>query len=171
LSKSVSTVYTIGYSNYSVGEFLNTIKRFNIEVVVDVRRFPRSKLRGFSKDELEVVLGGVGISYKWFGVLGALGLKFSGSVNCSTSSVFNSYVNYLLSSEEVYNTLKYLSELASRYYVLIMCRELNPKYCHRQFIADVLSIVGFKVLHIIKGDVVPHERSSCYNVLKLRYSR
>jgi uncharacterized protein (DUF488 family) len=171
LSKSVDTVYTIGYSNHSIDEFLNIIKRFKIEVVVDVRRFPKSRLRGFSKDELEVILGSVGVSYRWFGVLGALGLRFSGSVKCVDSQTFNSYVNYLLTSEEVYNTLRCLSELASKYYVLIMCRELNPKYCHRQFIADVLSIMGFKVLHIVRGDVVPHERSNCYEFLKLRYSR
>jgi uncharacterized protein (DUF488 family) len=171
LSKSVDTVYTIGYSNHSIDEFLNIIRRFKIEVVVDVRRFPKSRLRGFSKDELEVILGNVGVSYKWFGVLGALGLRFSGSVKCVDSQTFNSYVNYLLTSEEVYNTLRFLSDLASKYYVLIMCRELNPKYCHRQFIADVLSIMGFKVLHIVRGDVVPHERSNCYEFLKLRYSR
>ncbi|MEM4643710.1 MAG: DUF488 family protein [Candidatus Bathyarchaeia archaeon] len=41
-------VWTIGHSNRSVNDFLETLKEHKIQVLVDVRRFPTSKIENTS---------------------------------------------------------------------------------------------------------------------------
>jgi uncharacterized protein (DUF488 family) len=42
--KQKTQIWTIGHSNHSIQTFIELIKEHEIEVVIDVRRFPTSKI-------------------------------------------------------------------------------------------------------------------------------
>ena len=61
----VNTVYTIGYSGFSIDDFVATLKKHNVLLVVDVRSSPFSNyFPEYNKDALETCLKTHGIYYR-----------------------------------------------------------------------------------------------------------
>jgi uncharacterized protein (DUF488 family) len=58
-----SIIYTLGTSTHSKEEFLELLKYYHIETVVDVRSFPQSRFEHFTKKNLMSMLKEVGINY------------------------------------------------------------------------------------------------------------
>lgn len=129
-------MYTIGHSNRSFDEFIDIIKSYRINVIVDVRRFPSSRVvPHFNRENLEDALRKNGIGYVW------LGSQLGGFRKPN-------YVSYMETHDwdEGYKRLK---ELIRRYTLAIMCRERLWFKCHRRFIANKLVREGHIVVHII----------------------
>ncbi|RLG84162.1 MAG: DUF488 domain-containing protein [Thermoprotei archaeon] len=141
-------IYTLGYGGRTIEEFLSIIHSFFITTVIDVRRFPRSKIPYFSKVYLEKILMHNGIQYYWLG-------DFLGGYR-------GSYRNYMTSKEYelgiaiLEKILQYT--LYSSGNAVIMCLEKNPKGCHRKFIAETLENKGYSVIYIIEKDKVMKHR-------------
>ena len=135
-SKSAeTTIWTIGYSNRSQKTFLEMLKEHKIEVLVDVRRFPTSKVEHFKREAMEQWLPEQGVEYVWLGEeLG--GYRHGG---------YKAYMRTKLFEDGT----KRLSEIAGQKRTCIMCLEPNPKHCHRRFISAYLERKGVKVVHII----------------------
>jgi len=136
-SKSADAIkaWTIGHSNRSIETFLELLKEHNIEVLVDVRSFPTSKVEHFKREEMERWLPQHGIEYIWFGKeLG--GYRRGGYRAHMRTKLFREGIKRLL-------------EIAALKRTCIMCMEPNPKYCHRRFISSQLERKGVKVVHII----------------------
>lgn len=135
-------IYTVGHSNRNIEEPLRLIKKYNIKVVVDVRRFPKSaRYPHFNKEVLDQTLRKHGISYIWLGKL--LGGYRSGG-----------YQEYMKTREyrKGINELIRIVEMLNEGYVAIMCSEKLWFKCHRRFIADTLSLKGYEVIHIVEHD-------------------
>ena len=50
-------IYTIGHSNYSIERFVEMLKKFKIDVVVDIRGTPYSKYNvQYDKEKLQETL-------------------------------------------------------------------------------------------------------------------
>jgi len=63
-------VYTIGHSNRPFKEFLEVLRAYGIGVVVDIRRFPKSRVVLWSESgTLRELLEAEGILYFWLGDL------------------------------------------------------------------------------------------------------
>lgn len=69
-------VFTIGHSNMSMEEMGGLLKKYGIELVVDVRSFPRSEYcpqfnggeaKGGGESPIEKSLSGIDVSYQWLG--------------------------------------------------------------------------------------------------------
>lgn len=61
----VDTVYTIGYSGFSINDFIATLKANHISLVVDVRSQPYSQwFSDYNKETLERTLEQAGIYYR-----------------------------------------------------------------------------------------------------------
>jgi len=130
-----TTIWTIGHSNRSQKAFLEMLKEHEIEVLADVRSFPRSKVEHFKKEAMERWLPEQGIEYVWLGEeLG--GYRHGG---------YKAYMKTMLFKDG----MQRLSEIAEQKKTCIMCLEPNPKYCHRRFISAYLESEDTKVLHII----------------------
>ncbi|MGC9010328.1 MAG: DUF488 family protein [Sulfolobales archaeon] len=166
INRQSHVIYTIGYSGLEIDEFIDLLRSLGIELVIDVRRFPRSRIKGFTKDDLENRLREVNIEYQWIGELGALGIRYFSKINCHESPTFNSYVNYLIYDEKAHKAIIELLRLVQEKKSLILCREKNPRYCHRQFIADFLTCMGFIVIHVVDESFIQHEKTTCYNYIK-----
>jgi len=61
------TIWTVGHSNRTKETFLELLKEHSIEVLVDVRRFPTSKIEHFKREQMERWLPQQGIEYVWLG--------------------------------------------------------------------------------------------------------
>lgn len=131
-------IFTIGYGNRKFEDFVGVLKRHRVKLVVDVRSFPTSKWPEFTRESLEQLLPGKGIAYVHLKELG--GYRRGG------------YERYML-TEDFERGFKRLVELAKRRRAALMCVELNPKGCHRRFIAKRLKDEGWEVVHLVgKGE-------------------
>ena len=128
-------VYTLGTSLRGLEEFLGILRWYGVEVVFDVRRFPRSRLSHFGRDELRRALEGEGIEYVYLGE--ELGGYRKGG-----------YERHM-ETEDFGRGIGIIEETAKRKRALILCSERFPWKCHRRFIGDELRRRGFSVLHII----------------------
>lgn len=133
-------IYTIGSSKRSEEEFIEILRAYDIEILVDVRSFPRSKLEHFIKENLSGFLEEGGINYIYLGrELG--GFRKGG---------YESYTR----TEDFNRGIMKLEEVASRGRTVFMCAERFPWKCHRRFISRELNRRGWKVIHIIEKDRV-----------------
>ncbi len=57
------TIYTVGTSNRTIEQFTDLLKRYNIEIVLDVRSFPTSRFEHFKKENLCRYLKKEGFEY------------------------------------------------------------------------------------------------------------
>jgi len=129
-------IWTIGHSNRSIDAFLALLNEYIVQVLVDVRSFPTSKIEHFKRERMEKWLSQQGIEYLWLGKeLG--GYRRGGYKTHMRTKLFREGVKQLLEIAKVKRTC-------------IMCMELKPKYCHRRFISAHLERKGVKVIHIIE---------------------
>lgn len=56
-------MYSIGHSNRNVEEFIQLLKKYGIEEIIDVRRFPTSKIKEYKKENLKKICNENGIDY------------------------------------------------------------------------------------------------------------
>lgn len=134
-SERARAIYTIGSSNRGPKEFLALLRQHGVQTLVDVRRFPTSRLAHFQKEPLAEWLQQAGLRYVYLGE--ELGGYRSGG-----------YEAYLR-TEEFARGLERLEALAAESTVAMMCAERFPWKCHRRFIGRVLQERGWKVIHII----------------------
>jgi len=139
-----SLIYTIGHSNRSLDKFIDILKFFRIETLIDVRRFPKSIYNPqFNKENLNIILHQNNIEYFWIEKLG--GFRKGG------------YLEYM-NSKEFKEGLKRLIEIAKKKKSAIMCAEILWFKCHRRFISEKISSLGFKIIHIYdKNKIYEHK--------------
>ena len=135
-----TVLWTIGHSNRSVEKILALLAEHKIEVLIDVRSFPTSKIEHFKGEEMEGWLSEHGIEYVWLGKeLG--GYRRGGYEAHTKTELFREGVEKLL-------------DFARQRRVCLMCMEKNPKYCHRRFLTAYLERKGVEVVHVLeKGQV------------------
>jgi uncharacterized protein (DUF488 family) len=56
-------LYTIGYEQASIDDFVATLRTAGVELVIDVREQPLSRKKGFSKKALNALLEANDIGY------------------------------------------------------------------------------------------------------------
>lgn len=135
----IRKIYTLGTSRRSEEDFIEILLFYDIKTVIDVRRFPKSKLQIFNKEYLQDLLEREGISYIFLGFeLG--GFRKGGYEAYSTTEEFKNGIDKL--------------EKAVDNNAVIICAERFPWKCHRRWIARELHRRGWLVEHIIdKGKV------------------
>ncbi len=131
-------VYTLGSSNRTWKEFIEILKFYNIEVLIDVRRFPTSHFDWFSKENLTLRLKTQTINYLW------MGEEFGGYRTGG--------YEHFTSSKEFKKGLLKLEKIACEKNIVIMCAERFPWKCHRVYITQSLEKKGWKVKHILEKD-------------------
>jgi ATP-dependent DNA helicase RecQ len=143
-------VFTIGYGNRAIGDFLDLLHRHQVECLADTRSLPYSRFRpDYRKKALEAHLQQAGIDYWYVG--DDLGGKRVDPA-CMVDGKIDLERLYALPAFSVA-----LSSVADRAVqaqqrgrsLALMCAELRPEACHRAWmLADPLQARGFSVLHI-----------------------
>ena len=154
-------IWTIGHSTRDLDMFVSMLESFQIQVLVDVRRFPHSRRQPhFNTDELKRSLFKQGIRYDWMGMeLGGFRKPRPDSPHRGLKeSSFQGYADHM-DTPTFQKSLASLIVLAKEKRVAYMCSEGHFKACHRRLISDALELLHrFRVHHIVDAaKEVPHE--------------
>jgi uncharacterized protein (DUF488 family) len=157
---SERTLYTLGHSNREAGEFLELVEAADLGGVADVRTYPSSRRFPWANEgNLRDALEAEGVAYRHLERLG--GLRDEPDPDPSIEGVPEKWRPYAahLQTDEFADGLDMLLELADNHGpVAFMCAERDPSRCHRQFIADVLVLHDYEVVHLIHpGESFSHE--------------
>lgn len=146
------TAWTIGHSTREFAELAALLGTQGIELVADVRRFPGSRrLPQYQREALEAELTALGISYRWIPELGGRRRPRPDSPNQGwRHPAFRGYADYMATGEFA-DGLAELMMLAGGLRTAVMCSEAVWWRCHRRLIADILTALGWEVLHIVSA--------------------
>lgn len=150
-----SKIYTIGYGNRNIQIFIQLLKKYQIDILIDVRTLPQSRFRpGYNSKALELHMVKNEISYLFLGK--ELGGRPS-DVTCYTDGE----VDYLKIQAKLFfinGIQEVVNFMDENYTVAIMCAEQSPLQCHRKaMIGDYLQEQGYDVLHIDKDGSILNE--------------
>jgi uncharacterized protein (DUF488 family) len=149
-SASRGALFTIGHSTRSSDEFLALLNAHGVTGIADVRTVPRSRRHPhFSRESLAASLPSRGIAYEHFPGLGGLRKPQPDSPNGGwRHASFRGYADHMQSTEFNRAIDKLLISARERT-VAVMCAEAKWWQCHRQLIADAVSVRGIDVRHIM----------------------
>lgn len=152
------TVHTIGHSTRTIEGFLELLNPHQIELLVDVRRWPASRrFPHFARESLAAALASKGIDYVWREDLGGFRKPSPDSPNTAWRvGAFRAYADFMLTPafEEI---MVELQELARTRRMALMCAEAIPWRCHRQLLADAFVVRGWSVRHILEDRCEAHQ--------------
>lgn len=147
------SVYTIGHSTRTIAEFGALLAEHAVELVADVRSFPRSRTNPqFNLEVLPLSLAELGIGYQHIAELGGRRHRprdAPPSLNTFwRTESFRNYADYA-ATEPFRLGMARLKELAQLRRCAIMCAEALWWRCHRRIISDYLLAEGIAVRHIM----------------------
>ncbi len=123
-------IFTIGYENSTVGEFVQALTNAGVKRVIDVRAVPNSRRPGFSKTPLRNALAEAGIDYVH---LRALGTPADGRAAARAGrhdDLVRIYAGQLELPEAIAEGAQML-DLAGEEPSALLCYERDPAECHR----------------------------------------
>jgi uncharacterized protein (DUF488 family) len=155
-------IYTIGHSTHPIEEFIDILKAYSIDCLVDVRTIAKSRYNPqFHEDNLPTSLAAAKIDYIHLTVLGGLRSTRSDSPNQAwRNKSFRGYADYMQTPEFAAG-IDELLKIAEQQPTAIMCAEAVPWRCHRSLIGDALLVRGVDVQDIMtKTSVKSHAMTS-----------
>jgi len=148
-------LYSVGHSNQSQEDFLELLKKHDVNCIVDVRSVPASKYTPqFNMEPLKWFLKKNDIQYLHFGE--EFGARRTDSLNIEGQVDFEQAVrttNFNRGVERLMNGLQ------KGFRISLMCSEANPLECHRfSLVSRYFYDNGLDVQHILKdGELASHE--------------
>ncbi len=161
-------IYSIGHSTRSIEEFIDLLKAYDIETVIDIRTIPRSRhCPQFNKEELKQSLKNAKIGYRHLKELGGLRHALKNSTNTGwINASFRGYADYM-QTPDFEKGLEKLEKISQNKRCALMCAEALYWRCHRSLVADALILKKWKVFHILsKKSAKLHKRTSFLRVKK-----
>lgn len=163
-------MYTIGHSTRTINEFLTLLREYDIETLVDVRRWPTSKRSPhFDRESLEKALAEDCIKYVWMGeALGGYRREGLGERSPNkgwSSGGYRNYADHAL-TEKFQRALERLLRLDEAGTTAIMCAEKQYWRCHRRIISDHLTAKWIQVIHIVDRDDFRRHRLTPFAVVR-----
>ena len=153
-------VHTIGHSTRTTAELVALLREGSVDLVADVRRFPRSRTNPqFNAETLGPTLQKEGIGYRHLAALGgrrsAADAKAPSGNTLWRQAAFRAYSDYA-ETGEFRAGLEALLDVAHKHSVAIMCAEAVWWRCHRRIVADYLLARGVEVRHVLgPGKIEP----------------
>ena len=155
---------TIGHSNRSLDDVLAMLRGAQVELLVDVRSFPRSRANPvFNIDRLPGDLARAQIGYRHCPALGGRRPR-QPHVDEHLNAMwrvqsFHNYADYAL-SDEFAAAFDELVRLGDSSRLALMCSEAVWWRCHRRIIADYLLLNGHAVDHLMAPGHSDHATST-----------
>lgn len=144
------TIYTVGHSTRTLEELVAILGAHEIELLVDVRRFPASRRHPhFARESLERALPAAGVGYLWLEDLGGRRTRRAGSPHTAWRVAgFAAYADHM-DTEPFERAMATVLERAREHRTAVLCAEALPERCHRRLIADWLTARGVEVIHLL----------------------
>lgn len=145
----IRKILTIGYTGYSLDDFVGQLKDHKVECLLDIREIPLSRKRGFSKTALRDRLNASGVAYTHFPKLG------SPKVLRHEVRETGDYVRFFRGVRKHLNLAAPTEELQAAIQIArskracLMCCCPNWEQCHRRCVVDaILKLSYFSFQHI-----------------------
>lgn len=142
-------IYTIGHSNHSIDYFIEVLKKYGIETIVEVRSIPRSKYSPhFNKPNLIYSLSKQNIKYI------DMGDRLGGRPSDQSVLTIENKIDLdkIEKTKWYQDAISRLIDISRESTTVIMCSEEDPDKCHRGYIiTNTLLRHGEEVIHI-RGD-------------------
>jgi uncharacterized protein (DUF488 family) len=135
----------------------------DIELVVDVRSKPRSRLAHFDQVPLEEALETAGVRYRFLGDrLGGMPQDQGMRDRWKQGHLDPVIVGHLRQTEEWQDGIAELARLITRgggTRVCLVCSEFNPDECHRKAVALDASraVADLEIVHLAVSKQIPRE--------------
>jgi uncharacterized protein (DUF488 family) len=139
-------LFTIGYENATMADFLAALTNAGVTRVIDVRAVPNSRRPGFSKTPLRGALAEAGIDYVH---LRALGTPADGRAAARAgrhSDMARIYAGQLELPEAMAEGARML-DLAAEKPSAVLCFEREPAECHRTLLLDAVA-ADAEIVHL-----------------------
>jgi len=147
-SNSIMKLYTIGYSSFSIEQFIDTLKQYNITALADVRSQPYSRYRpDFNRESLNSTLKTHNIAYVFLGDL------CGGRIDAPDCYVEGRADYTLIAKHPKFQKgLGRIRQGTEKYQIALMCAEKDPIMCHRAIlICKNLVSENIRIVHILEG--------------------
>ncbi|HWA00470.1 MAG TPA: DUF488 domain-containing protein [Caulobacterales bacterium] len=143
----MTKLWTIGYENVGVPDFIGALKAAKIKTLVDVREIANSRRAGFSKKALAGSLAEEGIGYLH---LKALGTPKAGreAARAGKTQVMHRIYEAKLAEPEAQLALAEVAEMAVKGRICLMCLEHDWRVCHRAIICEHLEPMDVTAAHL-----------------------
>jgi uncharacterized protein (DUF488 family) len=150
---AAASFFTVGHSTRTRDEFIALLEEFAIDLVADVRAFPRSRTNPqFDAEPLSKGLAQASIAYCHFRALGGRRHSMKGAAESPNdfwrNESFRNYADYA-STDAFRAGLDDLRVRARGRRCAVMCAETVWWRCHRRIIADYVLAAGTPVTHIL----------------------
>ncbi len=152
-------IYTIGHSNVTAGEIISLLKKFHIQVLVDVRSSPYSQYNPqFNREPFKRLVEITRMEYLYLGE--QLGGRPKDPACYKSRQLADEKADYLhlvdypavMTRDFFKEGIQQLKQVAAHKTCAILCSEEDPGKCHRHhLIGRYLMEQGVEVLHI-RGD-------------------
>src|SRR4029079_8373712 len=123
-------IFTIGYENATVADFLHALTEAGVKRVIDVRAVPNSRRPGFSKTPIRNALAEAGIDYVHLRALGTPADGRAAARAGRDADLERIYAGQLELPEAIAQSAQML-DLASEKRSALLCYERDPSGCHR----------------------------------------
>jgi len=152
------TIHTIGHSTRSIAIFVELLKSHRITLLIDVRRWPRSRRHPhFNREALSSALAEKSIAYLWRQDLGGFRKPAVDSPNSGWQvASFRAYADFMLTPDFA-TILSEIEPITAEQPSALMCAEAVPWQCHRQLLADAFLVRGWQVRHILNDRCYEHK--------------
>lgn len=157
-------IFSIGHSNHSMDKFLCLLENSKINMVVDVRSAPFSRMfPQFNQDTLKKYLGENSIGYLF------LGDQIGGRSNDPEDYLDGQVLYKALAQKEGFKTgIERLKDGSAKYRIALMCSEKEPLDCHRTLlVSQALASRDIPVGHIHADGTVEAHKDALARLLTL----
>lgn len=156
MKKQSSSIFSIGHGNKSLEDFLEELKTYKIQYLIDVRTTPYSKWNShFNQNELKFYLKKHNIGYIF------LGDKIGGLPSDKSCYTKDGKIDYALLRDKDFfqeGIDRLISANAKSINVATMCSETKPEECHRsKLIGKELLQKNIDMHHIINKDELKNQ--------------
>lgn len=150
---------TIGYERSTLADFIETLVRSDIQILVDVRDRAQSRRPGFSKSSLSNALNAVGIRYIHFRQLGDP-REGREAARQGRYDLFREIFREVMSTASAKEALSEVLRMALDNRVCLMCYERDERQCHRKIVSDHLEpMLVSKTCHLGVKSGIAHDRT------------
>ncbi|PLK26111.1 DUF488 family protein [Novosphingobium sp. TH158] len=124
------TIWTIGYEQTTMADFIAALSAAGVRIVADVRAIAASRRPGFSKTALAANLAEAGIGYRHFRALGTPAAGREAARAGRLQDLKRIYASQLELPEALAQGAA-LGDLAAEQPTALLCYERDPSCCHR----------------------------------------
>ncbi|MEJ6009311.1 DUF488 domain-containing protein [Novosphingobium aquae] len=127
---TMPTIWTIGYEQTKMADFIAALSEAGVQTVADVRAIAASRRPGFSKTALAANLAEAGISYTHFRALGTPAAGREAARAGKLADLKRIYAGQMELPEAMAQGAA-LADLAAKDRTALLCYERDPSCCHR----------------------------------------